>query len=180
MFQPLSEQKEATIYQYKLVRKLAFEPGFQRFYIVSGATLALALLLVDLWPALVGLATGSILVPFLHAVIIRMALLRRRSLESTSRRWQWRWKFPFPGYMPALPMELSVFQRLQLHKLWIGACVIGAFYPWLPQWLLAAYLLLHLWLLAPLLYAILRLHKEKRDGVIKLPFEEPFFSYYHR
>ncbi|PLT47909.1 hypothetical protein B8V81_0041 [Paenibacillus pasadenensis] len=180
MFQPLSEQKEATIYQYKLVRKLAFEQGFQRFYYISGATLALALLIADPWPSLLGLMTGFMLIPAMHAAIIRMALLRRHSLESTSRRWQWRWKLPFPGYMPVLPMELSVFQRLQLHKLWIGACAIGAFYPWLSPWLLSAYLLLHLWLLAPLVYAIVRLHKENRDGVIKLPFEEPFFSYYHR
>lgn len=180
MFQPLSEQKEATIYQYRLVRKIPFSTSFSRYYFGSGLVLALALIIADPWPAALSLVTGVILFPLLHAAIIRMALLRRRSLESTSRRWHWRKNWPLPGYMPILPMELSVFQRLQLHTLWIGTCLVAALYPWLDTTMLIGYLIIHLWLQAPLLYAVIRLHNEKRDGVLKLPFDEPYFSYYHR
>ncbi|SDS80731.1 hypothetical protein SAMN05444162_2329 [Paenibacillaceae bacterium GAS479] len=180
MFQPLSEQKEATIYQYRLVRKIPFTAGFIRYYYSSGVLLVISLLIADPLPAVISLVTGVFLIPLLHAAIIRMALLRRRSLESTSRRWQWRRSLPLPGYMPVLPIELSVFQRLQLHTLWIGICSIAALYPWTDITLLTGYLMIHLWLQAPLVYALIRLHNEKRDGVLKLPFEEPFFSYYHR
>lgn len=179
MFQPLSEQKEATIYQYRLVRKLYFSPALVRYHWAVGLLLAASLLVLSPISSLAGLTAGLLFIPLLHFTLIRLIGLRSHH-EFKSRKWSWRFVFPLAGYLPELPVELAAFTRLQIHLLWTGLCCIMLFYPWLQPETLSSLLLVHFWLLAPHLTAVLFLLKERRDGVVKLPLEESYYLYYHR
>lgn len=179
MFQPLSKQKEATIYQYQLVRKINLSSNAIRYHYGSGAVLAIALIIVSPLTGFLGLLCGVAFIPFLHFAIARLILIRTTH-EFRSRRWRWKLQLPLAGYFPLLPIELSTFTRLQLHTFWLGSCCIAILYPWLSVPLLSGIGLVHLWLISPTLIIALLLHKERKDGVLKLPFEESCFLYYHR
>ncbi|AJY74899.1 hypothetical protein [Paenibacillus beijingensis] len=177
MVQPLSEQQEATIYQYQLIQRLSIRRELVWSYNAAALIIAAFLLAFYSWAGAASLVAGFFIVPILHFAIVRLTLLRIAGIVR-SRRWGWRLGLPFVGYLPGLPIENALFRKTQRHSFWLGFCMIALFYPWGSESLLISLSVWHIWYLAPRLFVSYRLRKQRKDGVVKMDGQE--ISFYHR
>ncbi|WP_027093360.1 hypothetical protein [Cohnella thermotolerans] len=170
------EHREPTIYHYKLIRKMNLRPEAKYSYMTTAlmgtGTIGALYGLLGLLYAVVGL----LLMVAVHAIVLRITL--RRVDEPSEKRWAFRFEWPWIGPLPVMDTNLSLFRRLHFHLTLVGCCVVGLFYPWANDSLLLALTYWHCWLLAPRFVLLLRMRKDRGDGVIRLAAEE--VSYYHR
>lgn len=168
--------REATIYHYKLIRKITLRPE-AKYSAMSTALLGTAALAViyGLYGLVVVVASSAIML-LVHAIVLRLTL--RRVDEPSEKKWTFRRDWPWIGPLPISDAGLGLFRRLHFHLFLVGSCVAGLFYPWSSSVWVISLLYWHFWLLTPRLRLLWRLRRERRDGVIRL--EEHEISYYHR
>lgn len=171
-----TQEREPTIYHYKLVRKIALRPEMKYSHLTTALMGVAVIGVLYGWMGLLYAIVGLLLMLVVHAVVLRITL--RRVDEPSERRWAFRFELPWIGPLPVMDTNLSLFRRLHLHLLLVGCCFAGLFYPWANTALLVAMTYWHFWLIAPRLTLLLRTWREKGDGVIRLETEE--VSYYHR
>jgi len=170
------QARDATIYQYKLVRKIPLRPEAKYSYLTTGAIGMIAISAIYGWIGLLYAVAGLLLMFAVHAVVLRITL--RRVDETAERRWGIRFDLPWFGPLPVMDTLLSLFRRLHYHLLLVGCCFAGLCYPWSSSALLVSLIFWHIWLLAPRFNLLLRIRRESGEGVIRLASTE--VSYYHR
>lgn len=170
------QERDATIYHYRLVRKIPLRPEAKYSYLTTGV---IGLGAIPAIYGLIGLlyALAGLLIMFIvHAIVLRITL--RRVDRSSERRWGIRLDLPWFGPLPVMDTPLSLFRRLHYHLFLVGCCFAGLCYPWSHSALLVSLVFWHIWLLAPRLHLLFRVRRENGDGVIRLASME--VSYYHR
>lgn len=175
MQEPIQE-RDAVIYHYKLIRKIALRPESKYSYLITGLMGLVAVSVVYRPIGLLYAVIGLMLMFVVHAIVVRLTL--RRVDARAEKRWRIRMDLPWFGPMPIMDTSLALFRRLHLHLLLVGCCIAGLFYPWTPSALVVSLAFWHLWLLAPRFLLLLRMRREKGDGVLRLSSAE--ISYYHR
>ncbi|WP_281883818.1 hypothetical protein [Paenibacillus sp. YYML68] len=83
-------------------------------------------------------------------------------------KWTWSFRAAWFGYVPAQYIPLSRASRLYHQLLWIVLLAIACMYPWLDPKLLAFGLYMHVWLLLPRMWMMLRLRKFRQIGMLKI------------
>ncbi|RUS47217.1 transposase [Cohnella sp. AR92] len=167
---------DATIYHYKLIRKLNLLPEMKYAYLVTAFMGIAVLSVLDRWAGFIFSLLGLVLMFAVHAIVLKITL--RRVEEPAEKKWFLRFDLPWIGPLPVSDTSLSLFRRLHFHLLLVGCCVAGLFYPWTSASLVIALIYWHFWLLAPRFYLLMRMRKDRGDGVIRLQGSE--ISYYHR
>lgn len=176
MHQPLSDQKNATIYQYQLKkRKIIRTELIQSYLLIAAIFLAVQMLMYKM-DGLFSWLFGFAVVQIVHIVILLLTFIRVD--EAADRKWIWRVNPPWIGFKPANDIKLTLFRRVHRHLFWIGLCAIGLLYPWINESLMISMISWHLWLIIPRLLLSFSFRKEPKDGVLRLQFREA--SYYTR
>jgi hypothetical protein len=171
-----SPEHDPIIYHYKLIRKISLRPE-SKYSAVATAVMGVAV--VGIFYGLSGLlyaVVGLLLMLVVHAVVLKITL--RRVDRPSERRWGFRFDLPWIGPLPIMDTNLSLFRRLHFHLFLVGCCVAGLFYPWAHPSLLISLIYWHFWLLAPRVSLLMRMRRDKGDGIIRLEATE--VSYYHR
>jgi hypothetical protein len=172
----LQEQKNATVYQYRLVSKIEIYPKLLYAYkIVPFLCIAIEITVFG-WNGLLYGLIGLPIISLLRFILNRLTLLRVESYQR--QRWGWSITLPYMGYSPVSEVKLGVYRKTELTMFWIGLCVLGALLPWIKESGFFGLLAWHLWLAVPGLIICLKLRKQQYDGVVKLDTEN--ISYYHR
>lgn len=170
------QAREATFYNYKLIRKIYLRPESKYSYIASALLLLTVLYLINRWIGLLYAFMGLALMLIVHAIVLRITV--RRVDQLSEKRWAFRRDFPWLGPLPILDTQLSLFRWLHFHLALVGCCVSALFYPWAPSSLVVAMTYWHIWLLSPRIKLLWELRKERRDGVVRLESKE--VSFYHQ
>ncbi len=157
--------REPTIYQYRLVRKIAFQAEIGYSHLAAGALCLLTLAAFRGWAGFFGAVTGAAFMTALHAAMCRVTL--RRIDAAGHRRWTFRTDWPWWGPFPVTDTSLRLFRRLHAHLAVVGLCGAGALYPWVPPVFVVSLVYWHLWLLAPRAWLMWRLRREQGDHVLR-------------
>ena len=171
-----AELRDATFYQYTLIRKLPLRPEGKYSYMATALLLISALYLIYGWIGLIYSTVALVLTLLVHALVLRLTIRRVDALSE--KRWTFRMDWPWVGPLPILDTHLSLFRRLHFHLLLVGCCVAGLFYPWAHSSLVVAMVYWHIWLITPRIRLLITLRRERGDGIIRLESKE--VSYYHQ
>ncbi|WP_168123384.1 transposase [Paenibacillus sp. HB172176] len=174
--QSLQEQKNATIYQYQLIRRTIINLELIYSYLFIAAIFLGFQLLVYGMNGLFSWLISFAIVQVLHIVIMLLTFIKVE--EAAERKWVWRITPPWIGFKPANDITLFVFRRVHRQMFWLGLCVIGLLYPWISSSLMISIICWHLWLLSPRMLLSFIYRKARKDGVLRLELNEA--SYYHR
>lgn len=158
-----SLSKDSTIYSYKLVHKITHSYILVTLY---WAMLALYAFLQSLRGDWLWLLTALPAVIVLQALLVRLYLRMMRG--GAASVWGWRFGAVWNGVLPEGFAPMPLVRRVQRHLFWIGLAVIGFFYPWLPDRALLDLLFIHVWLLAPRGWMLLRFRRKAASGWIKI------------
>jgi len=172
----LAEQVKATIYQYRLVRRINIHKNALWVYLIFACLLAIYELIAYRLDGAIALGAGLLIIQLIHFIMIRLTL--RRVDVSDYRRWSWQITPPWLGYVPIAYIELALFRKLHRHLLWLGLCAVLVFYPWASTALMLSLVYWHFWFLIPRLVIQRQLRGQRLDGVLKLQYDN--ISYYHR
>ncbi len=172
----LQSKREATFYNYTLVRKIALRPESKYSYMSTALLLVTVLYFIDGWYGLIYSIIGAVLMLLVHALVLRITL--RRVDELSEKKWTFRRDWPWIGPLPIMDTQLALFRRLHFHLFLVGCCVSGLFYPWAPSSLVISLVYWHIWLLTPRVRLLLTLRRERRDGIVRLEAKE--VSFYHQ
>jgi hypothetical protein len=176
MKQSLSDQKNATIYQYQLIKRVLIKPEL----VISHSIIALIFLgaqyLVYDMGGIFSWLFGFAAIQLLHLIIILLTFIS--VTEATDRQWSWRISPPWIGFKPINDITLLIFRRVHRHLFWLGICVISALYPWINSSLFISLVCWHFWVIIPRLMISVAFRKQRKDGVLRLQMREA--SYYHR
>ncbi|WP_108993387.1 transposase [Paenibacillus agaridevorans] len=176
MKQSLSQQQNATIYQYQLVKRVLVRPELVTSHlIIAGIFLGIQMLAYGM-NGLFAWLFGFAAVQLLHILILLVTFIQVD--EAADRKWIWRIIPPWIGFKPANDITLHLFRRVHRHLFWLGLCVIGVVYPWATPALMISLISWHTWLLVPRMLLSLSFRKQRKDGVLRLESKEA--SYYHR
>lgn len=175
MHQPLSDQKNATIYQYQLVKRKTIRSELIQSHLLIAAILLAFQILMYQMDGLFSWLFGFVVIQVMHIAIILLTFIRVD--EAAERKWIWRITPPWIGFKPANDIKLSLFRRVHRHLFWIGLCFIAILYPWIKESLMISIISWHLWLLIPRLLLSYSFRKVQKDGLLRL--EARGASYYH-
>ncbi|WP_025689393.1 hypothetical protein [Paenibacillus zanthoxyli] len=157
--------KGATFYQYKLLKKISIPVNALRIY---AAIPILFILLETVFVSPASLLFFLIAIPvifWVQYVVSRSVLLI--SGYPVAKRWRNSFRLPWLGYMPDQYISCSLFRRVQLHSLWIGLSFTALFVVLSPYAFTLSLAFLHLWLLFPRFYALLRTGWKRQDDMLK-------------
>jgi hypothetical protein len=169
-------QRDATFYNYTLVRKIALRPESKYSYMLTALLVLAALYSIYDWVGVIYSAVALLLVLIVHALVLRLTV--RRVDKQSEKRWSFRRDWPWIGPLPVMDTQLSLFRRLHFHLFLIGCCIAGLLYPWADSSLVIAMLYWHMWLLTPRIRLLLSLRRERGNGILRLESKEVF--YYHQ
>lgn len=167
-------QQNATFYQYKLIKKWTIS----KLWFWSYLSLPIIALIIELyyysWESIGFWLLSFPLVLWIQFVISRSVLIM--TVNHLRKRWRFQFQYPWIGYLPDQYMGYSIFRRVLLHTTWIGLCVTAVLFMWLPVSFSASLVVWHLWLCIPRLMILVRLTRQRKDGMLKLSKED--VSYY--
>jgi len=165
MRQDLRERHhDATIYRYRLLRKIPFRREIAPGHAAAGLLCPAALTALHGWMGLVAAVLAMPLMAVLHLTVLRLTL--RRVKSDAFRRWAFRTDWPGFGPYPATDASLRLFRRVHAHLTLVGLCFAALLYPWSPP-LFIALSYWHLWMLAPRLWLLVLLRRENPDIVLR-------------
>ncbi|MFD2115499.1 transposase [Paenibacillus yanchengensis] len=171
----LSEQEHATIYQYKLTKRIVISRELIQSHFLTLAIFTGFLLWIYNIGGLFGWLAGFTIVQLLHLFVLLITFIRVE--EATDRKWIWRINPPWVGFKPANDINLLLFRRVHRHLFWIGLLIIAMMYPWVPAALTISMFFWHIWLIVPRLLLAFFFRKQPKNGVIRLQsFEASYYS----
>jgi len=171
-----SPAREATFYNYKLIRKIALRAESKYSYMSTVLLLFAVMYWLSGWIGLIYSAVGLALMLAVHALVLRITL--RRVDEMSEKRWTFRRDWPWIGPLPIMDTQLALFRRLHFHLFLVGCCVAALFYPWAHSSLVISLVYWHFWLLTPRVNLLMALRRERGDGIVRLESKE--VSFYHQ
>jgi hypothetical protein len=158
--------KESTIYNFTLIRKVRHRPMPLLLYGILPLPIAIFLSVsVSPWTSL-WMAGGIVLLPLLYSMLIGLHI---KMLGADQRgTWSYAWRLPWLGLLPNQHFPLRTITRIHHQLFWIGLAIIGCLYPWIDKghWLILS--ALHLWYLAPRYWILYLLRRTKKQGVLKI------------
>ncbi len=173
MRQQKADHNTATVYQYKLTKKLVIRRELiQSHFILIAIFLGFQILLYGkegLFSWLAGFAALQII----HIILLLITFIG--VTEATDRKWIWRINPPWIGFKPANDISLPLFRRIHRHLFWIGLCIIAVLYPWIPASLMLSLVSWHIWLIAPRLLLAFYFRKQPKNGVLRLQSYEALY-----
>ncbi|MGM0884776.1 MAG: transposase [Bacillota bacterium] len=170
MRQPLSDQQNATIYQYQLIQRKIIRSELAQSHLLIAAILLAFQMLMYQMDGLFSWLFGFAVVQIVHIAIILLTFIRVD--EAADRKWIWRITPPWIGFKPANDIKLYLFRRVHRHLFWIGLCAIALLYPWIKESLLISIVTWHFWLLVPRLLLSFSFRKEQKDSILRLQSRE--------
>ncbi|MFD0961542.1 transposase [Paenibacillus chungangensis] len=176
MKRKLSEQQNATIYQYKLIKRKVIAKELIYSHILMAVIFVGFQILIYEMEGLFSWLFGFALIQALHLLVLLLTFIRVD--EAADRQWIWRITPPWIGFKPANDISLLIFRRVHRHLFWIGLCFIALLYPWTKPSLMISLVSWHIWLLTPRLIVSFFFRKQHTDGVLRLQTKEA--SYYQR
>ncbi|MFC4777158.1 transposase [Paenibacillus sp. GCM10023252] len=172
----LEDQLSATIYQYKLIRRITIRSELRWSHACIAILFFTFHALMYGVDGLIACLLGFCLLQLIQQIILLLTFIRVEMAED--RRWNWRLGLPWIGYRPAGDLTFSAFRRVHRHLFWVGLCFVALLYPWISESLMISLVSWQLWTLGPRLLLIRSLRRERSDGVLRLQSHE--VSYYHR
>ncbi|MUT67737.1 transposase [Paenibacillus sp. NEAU-GSW1] len=176
MHQPLSEQKAATIYQYKLIKRKLIRPELVSSHLLTAAILLGFQMLIYGMTGLFSWLFGFAVIQVIHLIILLLTFIRVD--EAADRKWVWGITPPWFGFKPANDIRMHLFRKVHRHLFWIGLCASCVLYPWVHESLMISIIFWHFWLITPRLLLSFTFRKEEKEGVLRLQKFEA--SYYQR
>ncbi|PYI50194.1 hypothetical protein [Paenibacillus flagellatus] len=166
--------KDATVYNYTLVKRIRHRPLPLLLYGVLPLPAALFMAVsVSPW-SLLWIAAALVLLPMLYGGMTALYLKQHGSNQRGP--WTFAVRWPWLGLLPEQHTPLKTVVRIHDHILWVGLAVIGCFYPWLPTPYWIAWLALHVWYLIPRFWIFLLLRRSKKNGLLKInPRDTSFY-----
>lgn len=174
MLEQQRENGNATIYQYQLIRKIHIPRPLLLLYLLFPIPVLIAGAVWYSWHALVYMPTAFLLVLWIHFVVSNSVLLIRGPVYR--KKWRLRFSGVWLGFLPNQHTGYAVIQQVMRQSLWIGIIFIGILVVWIPLPLTLALLFWHFWLMAPRLFLLLSMRKQRKDVIIKLNPQD--ISYY--
>jgi len=155
----------ATIYSYRLVKKVAFDPPRLLSYILLLAPLAI----YEGTAAAVNLLLLPVCFAVVHGVHAAILFAYIRLKEERQPRGSWRFvpHLPWFGLLPQNYASLRLFRRVHHQMLWIGLAAFSCVYLWLPPALWVQLVYVHLWTLLPRFVLMLSLPQPADGGMLK-------------
>lgn len=158
--------KDATIYNYRLVKRIRHQPILLLVYSllpVVGMIVAAA-------------AAGAKYALWTPAGLIGLAWVygaiawTDRSLRNVrhSRKWSIIFRLPWYGWLPSEYVPVRTMMGIHLQLLGVGLAVIAALYPWLPVPAWVQLMFLHLWAIFPRLFILWNLKRTQPAGLLKI------------
>lgn len=157
--------KGATFYQYKLLKKVNISVNANRIYAVFPL---LFIILATLLISPVSLLYFLIAIPvilWIQYVVSRSVLLIAG--YPVNKRWHHNFRLPWIGFMPDQYINCRLFRQVQLHNFWIGLAFTALFVFWSPHAFTFSLSFLHVWLLLPKFYAVVRTGWSRQDDMLK-------------
>ena len=176
MKQKLSDQQNATIYQYQLVKKVVVKSELILSHLIIAAIFLGFQTLIYGMDGLFSWLFGFAAIQLLHLIIIVITFIS--VTEAAERKWIWRVNPPWIGFKPANDISLPVFRRVHRHLFWLGLCIVAVLYPWVKPSLMISLISWHVWVIIPRLLLSFAFRKQRKDGILRLQTKEAFF--YHR
>uniref|UniRef100_UPI00334269D0 hypothetical protein n=1 Tax=Castellaniella defragrans TaxID=75697 RepID=UPI00334269D0 len=171
----LSDQEQATIYQYKLTKRITITRELIQSHFLMLIIFTVFLAWLYQLEGLFGWLAGFIIVQLLHLLVLLMTFIRMD--EATDRKWIWRINPPWIGFKPANDINITLFRRVHRHLFWIGLLLIAIMYPWVPIPLTISMFFWHIWLIVPRLLLTFFFRKQPKHGVIRLQsFEASYYK----
>ncbi|AWB42790.1 hypothetical protein DCC85_00070 [Paenibacillus sp. CAA11] len=164
----------ATYYQYRLLKKIAFPNPFIHSLLVIPFIWLITALILWGWMSFVYVLLAAPVAYWIQYVISRSVLIIIS--HSYRKRWHHSLKMPWIGYMPGQFVAYGTMRKVTIHTAWIGFCLAAILLPWCPPALVGSLFFWHIWLLIPRTYAFIGMHGQRKDGMIK--FNENDVSYY--
>lgn len=157
--------KGATFYQFTLLKKVNIPLNAIRIY---SALPLLFIILLTIFVSPAGLLFFFVSIPvifWIQYVVSRSVLLIAG--YPVNKRWRHSIRLPWLGFMPDQYINCWLFRRVQLHNFWIGLAFTALFIFWSPPAFTWSLAFLHLWLLFPKFYAIVRTGSQRQDDMLK-------------
>lgn len=176
MRRSISEQKNATIYQYRLVSRKIIKPELIYSHMIIAAIFLGFQMLAYGKDGLFSWLFGFAAIQLFHILILLLTFIRID--EAADRQWIWRITPPWVGFKPANDITLMLFRRVHRHLFWIGLCAIAVLYPWIKPSLMISLICWHIWLIVPRLILAFSFRNYPKEGILRLQFKEA--SYYQR
>ena len=165
--------KEATIYNYKLTRKLRYSNLYLYLYF---SLVPLYLIFAVINFSLIGAFSSLLCFFFILMIHILLTWLFLKMNVQQPFYWSLRWRFPFAGFQPRSYTPFRLIYRIQWHLFWVGLALIGCLFPWSSTSILSHLLFVHLWLLFPRIVMLRSFKKEQSGGAVRL--SKKSVSYY--
>ncbi|WP_310551918.1 hypothetical protein [Paenibacillus glufosinatiresistens] len=170
-----TDKSAATYYHYKLIKKMTVpRPAllvFQWAPLLFAVAETFTLSVFSVVYCMIALPV----VLWIHYVIARSVLLIAG--YPVRKRWRFTLNLPWVGYMPEQYAPYRLFRAAQLHTFWIGFAVTAMFIVWTPPAFTVSLALIHLWILGPRFYILLRFGWRRQDDMLKFgPAEAACYS----
>ncbi len=167
-------QQNATFYQYKLIKKWNITRLWFWTYLLLPVIALAAEMYFFSWESIGFWVLSFPLVLWIQFVISRSVLIM--TVNHLRKKWRFQFQYPWIGYLPDQHMSYSTFRRVLLHTTWIGLCFTAVLFMWLPVSFSVSLVVWHVWLCLPRLLILLRLFRQRKDGMVKLNKDD--VSYY--
>lgn len=167
-------ETNATLYQYKLIKKVAITQKTSALYLLLPILAAIVEMILISWTSIFYFLLALPIVVWIHYVISHSTVLI--TAYHSRKRWSFSMKLPWMGYMPNQYISYRLFLKVNLHTIWIGFCLFAILIFWSPLSFVLGLMFWHIWFLIPRLYAITHLPRTQKDGMLKFNSEE--ISYY--
>lgn len=170
----VEQQENATFYQYKLIKKWPITKAWFWTYLLLPVVALIAEVFYFSWESIGFWLLSFPLVLWIQFVISRSVLIM--TVNHLRKKWRFQLHYPWIGYLPDQYMSYSTFRRVLLHTTWIGFCFTAVLFMWLPVSFSISLIVWHLWLCLPRMLILMRLMRQRKDGMLKLSRED--VSYY--
>lgn len=169
MKQSLTDQPTATIYQYKMMKRIPIKNELIASYLLTILfVLAFQVLYYNMYGLFAWLISFAA-IQILHIIIIVLTFIQVE--EAADRQWKWTIFPPWTGYKPANDINYRVFRKVHNHVFWLGIILISILYPWLNASIMISLITWHIWLVFPRLLLTIRfrkLFKKTKAGIIRI------------
>ncbi|GIP36306.1 hypothetical protein [Paenibacillus sp. J2TS4] len=161
--------KEATIYNYALLKKCGLGKIYSSIYIILLLVWGIVGLMWH-YSGTITLLLGLPVFHYLYYILIR--LLIRFTSRTAEFTWVWKKDLLWNGYLPESYIRIQRLLSIHLHLLVIGTAIIGIAYVWVPGSVFFTLLYIHCWLLLPRIGLLLKLKKINSTGLVKISGNE--------
>lgn len=171
---PQTLSSESTVYNYTLLHKIGSRHPLFALTAMMMASVGIFDALTYGWRGIAAFLAALFGLQLLYVLVIR--LLSTITKSGLNAQWRWTIAQPWPGYLPRQAVPVSMMRRFYRHVLLAGLLAAGMLYIWVPSFVFANLLLLHLLSICPHVSCVRKFYRLRPDSVIR--FNERDISCY--